>query len=262
MIGVFDSGLGGLTVVREIFRQLPGRKVVYFGDSARYPYGTKGTKLIRQYAVEDAEFLLAKGAEVIVVACNTVSAQAVETLRRHVDVPVFEVVTPAVRKAAAVTSGRVGVIGTRGTVGSGIYERKMSRLAPKAEVHSRACPLFVPLVEEGWVSKPETESIAKHYLHPLKLRQIDTLILGCTHYPFLRPTIARVMGKGVRLVDPAGETVRELAGYLQANPELDRRLRSGGGRSAFFASDSTEESARMATDWLKRDVRIRVASAG
>ncbi len=258
MIGVFDSGLGGLTVVREIFRQLPGRKVVYFGDTARTPYGTKSRELIRRYSVEDAEFLMSKGAKMIVVACNTVSAHGVDALKRHVDVPVFEVVTPAVERAADVTRGRVGVIGTRGTVGSGVYERKMRAIAPEAKVYSQACPLFVPLVEEGWAAKPEARSIAREYLRPLRLRKIDTLILGCTHYPFLRPMIREAAGRGVSLVDPARETVRRLASYLAEEPRLDQAVRRG--TNAFYVSDRTGHFAALASKWLGRKVIVRTAS--
>jgi len=260
MIGVFDSGLGGLTVVREIFRQLPGRKVVYFGDTARTPYGTKSRQLIRKYAVEDAEFLLSEGAKIIVVACNTVSAHGVDEIRKRFDVPIFEVVTPAVRKAASVSAGRVGVIGTRGTIGSGIYEKKMRQVAPDAQMFSGACPLFVPLVEEGWSHRPEALSIAKKYLRPLKLHKIDTLILGCTHYPFLRPVISRAMGRGVRLIDPARETVRDLAEHLKSDPALDAAARSG--RNAYYVSDRTEHFAKLASKWLGRPVSVRSASVG
>lgn len=258
MIGVFDSGLGGLTVVKEIFRQLPGRKVVYFGDTARTPYGTKSRQLIRKYAVEDAEFLMSKGAKAIVVACNTVSAHGVDELKRRVSVPVFEVVTPAVKKAADITAGRIGVIGTRGTVGSGVYERKMRAIAPEAKVFSEACPLFVPLVEEGWADKPEAGSIASDYLRPLKLHKIDTLILGCTHYPFLRRVIREAMGQETNLVDPARETVRELADYLALNPLLDEVVSRG--RNAFYVSDRTEHFAALASRWLGRPVSVHCAS--
>ena len=261
MIGVFDSGLGGLTVVREIWRQLPGRGVVYLGDTARTPYGTKSRRLIQGYSLQDADFLISKGAKVIVVACNTASAQAVETLRRHVDVPVFEVVTPAVNSAAALTSGRVGVIGTRGTVRSGVYERKMKRLSPRIKVFSSACPLFVPLVEEGWIKRSETVSIAKEYLRPLRLRRIDTLILGCTHYPFLRSVIPQAVGSEIRLIDPAHDTVAELAVYLKQHPELDAVLRIKRGTS-IYVSDLTEHFASLARDWLGRRLRVRSAEVG
>ncbi|MEA3248914.1 MAG: glutamate racemase [Patescibacteria group bacterium] len=258
MIGVFDSGLGGLTVVREIFRQLPGRKVVYFGDTARTPYGTKSRQLIRKYSVQDAEFLMSKGAKAIVVACNTVSAHGVDAVRRHVDVPVFEVVTPAVKKAAGVTRGRVGVVGTRGTVGSGIYEKKMRSLAPETKVYSEACPLFVPLVEEGWADKPEAGSIARDYLRPLKLRKIDTLILGCTHYPFLRHVIRKAVGSDMNLVDPAYETVQELAEYLKMNSSFDEVVSRGS--NTFYVSDRTEHFTELASKWLGRNVSVRAVS--
>jgi glutamate racemase len=258
MIGIFDSGLGGLTVAREVLRQLPGRRVVYFGDTARTPYGTKSRELIRQYALENAEFLLSKGAKVIVVACNTVSAHGVETLRRHVDVPVFEVVLPAVMRAATLTEGRVGVIGTRGTVMSGVYERKMRLIAPQVRVHSVACPLFVPLVEEGWVSRRETQSIAAEYVRPLRLARIDTLILGCTHYPFLRSVIRQAIGEDVQLIDPAQDTVSEMAGYLKQHPALDRQLRSRQPHQ-FYVSDRTQQFVDLANEWLGREVQVFAA---
>jgi glutamate racemase len=258
MIGVFDSGLGGLTVVREIYRQLPDRKVVYFGDTARTPYGTKSAELIKKYAMEDAAMLVDRGAKMLVVACNTVSAHGVDELRQAFGIPVFEVVTPAVAQALAVTKGRVGVIGTRGTVGSGIYERKMKELEPEVEVHSDACPLFVPLVDEGWAETEEAVSIASRYLNPLKLRQIDTLILGCTHYPFLQPVIRKAIGDKVSLVDPARETVRMLSRYLESRPELDAEARTG--NDTFFVSDRTDHFARLASEWLGREVDVRIAS--
>ncbi|KPJ85540.1 glutamate racemase [Parcubacteria bacterium SG8_24] len=258
MIGIFDSGLGGLTVVKEVFRQLPGRRVVYFGDTARTPYGTKSRRLIGRYAVQDAEFLLEQGAEVIVVACNTASAQAMDVLSSRIRVPVFEVVTPAVRAAAGITRGKVGIIGTRGTVGSGIYGRKMREMSPEVEVMAAPCPLFVSLVEEGWTEKPETLMIAKRYLNPLRLHGIDTLILGCTHYPFLRQVIGEAAGPEVRLVDPAAETAAELRRFLQEHPELDRRLRGEDHR--FFASDRTEQFSQLASAWLGRETDLREAT--
>lgn len=258
MIGVFDSGLGGLTVVKELFRQLPGRDILYFGDTARTPYGTKGRDVVRRFAVQDAEFLTAHGAKAIIIACNTVSAQAVDEVRRAVDVPVFEVVSPAVARAAKVTKGRVGVIGTRGTVKSGVYAEKMRIAAPDVEIFAESCPLFVPLVEEGWLRKPETATIAKTYLRPLRLRRIDTLILGCTHYPFLKPYIARAVGSGVKLVDPARETVAAFAQHLAAHPELDDVLPKND-RHRFFASDRTDHFAAIASRWLGRPIILEKA---
>jgi glutamate racemase len=256
MIGVFDSGLGGLTVVKELMKRLPGRGVVYFGDNARYPYGGKSGALITQYAIENTEFLRAQGAKVLVVACNTASAHAVAALReRFPDMPVYEVVGPALARAAAISEGRVGVIATTGTVESGVYERGMSSLRPEATVFSQACPLFVPLVEEGWVGKPETESIASTYLLPLHSQDIETLILGCTHYPFLRRTIAKIMGPHVRLIDPAIELVNELQRRLVADHAFDAMLTKHAGYR-FHASDRTARFERIATEWLGTDVRL------
>jgi len=258
MIGVFDSGLGGLTVVKEIFRQLPGYGVVYFGDTARMPYGNKSPRIVARYALQDAEFLVSQGARVIVVACNTASALAIDELRQHIKVPIFEVVSPAVERAVQVTKGRVGVIGTRGTVQSGVYAEKMNRLSPATRTFAAACPLFVPLVEEGWLSRPETLRIAKRYLSPLRLRKVDSLILGCTHYPFLKPVVSRVMGRRVTLVDPARETVARLKWYLGSKPDLDRRMDRGGSRR-FFVSDRTEQFSSLASHWLGGRINLEEA---
>ncbi|MFH2063095.1 MAG: glutamate racemase [bacterium] len=231
---------------------------IYFGDTARFPYGTKSRRVIQKYSLQNADFLLSKGVKLIVVACNTASAQAVDVLRRHVDVPVFEVITPAVHNAVDLTGGRIGVIGTRGTVRSGVYERKIGRLSPQTKVFSTACPLFVPLVEEGWVRHPETASIAREYISPLRLRRIDTLILGCTHYPFLRSIIQKAIGPEVRLVDPAHDTVAGLSDYLDSHPELDAALRSRH-EISIYVSDLTDRFADLAANWLGRPVRVRTA---
>lgn len=258
MIGVFDSGLGGLTVAREIERQLPGRGIIYFGDTARTPYGTKSKSVVSAFAVQDAEFLVCHGAKVIVVACNTASALAMEAIRKRIRVPIFEVVTPAVAKAAAITGGRIGVIGTRATIKSGIYEREMRKLLPKVRVSAVACPMFVPLVEEGMLEHPATRAIANDYLRPLRSQHIDTLILGCTHYPFLRPTISKAIGAKVELVDPAKETAAALKYYLVAHPDLDRRLRRDQ-RRRFYVSDRTEHFAAIASKWLGRRITLKEA---
>lgn len=259
MIGVFDSGLGGLTVVRELFRQLPGYDITYFGDTARLPYGTKGPDVIRRFAVQDTEFLLDRGAQAIIVACNTVSSVAVDAVRaRAKDVPVFEVITPAVRAAAGRTKGKVGIIGTSGTVASGIHAREMALEAPDVKVFAQACPLFVPLVEEGWMRRPETASIANEYLRPLRLRRIDTLILGCTHYPFLKPVIAKAAA-GATLVDPARETVAAFARYVEEHAGL-RTCLPRGDRHQFFVSDRTSHFAKIASRWLGREIDLQNAT--
>ncbi len=253
MLALFDSGLGGLTVVREMFRQLPGYDTIYFGDTARVPYGSKSPEVIRRFAAQNTDFLLSKGAKAVVIACNTVSALAADVVRKHAKgVPVFEVVSPAVAKAAEVTKGRVGVIGTRGTVASGVYTEKMAKIAPKVKVFGQPAPLFVPLVEEGWAGSKEAASIANEYLRPLRLRRIDTLILGCTHYPFLKQCIAK-SAPGVRLVDPAQQTVAAVARYLEANPSFRKSL-SKKNRHLFYASDTSAHSQDIASRWLGRRI--------
>ncbi|MFZ5563848.1 MAG: glutamate racemase, partial [Thermodesulfobacteriota bacterium] len=182
MIGIFDSGLGGLTVARAVMDELAGYDILYFGDTARTPYGAKSAQTVIKYALENTELLLARGAKMVVMACNTASSVATEEIVSRFDIPVFEVITPAVNLAAGLSkTGVIGVIGTRATVNSGVYEKKILQQRPDARVWSQACPLLVPLVEEGWLKKPETAMIVKKYLHPLKTRQVDTLILGCTH---------------------------------------------------------------------------------
>ncbi|MDY6955078.1 MAG: glutamate racemase, partial [Thermodesulfobacteriota bacterium] len=195
MIGVFDSGIGGLTVVRALSQHLPEYSILYFGDTARTPYGTKSPETVVQYAIEDAHILLERGAQLLVVGCNTASSVATNALRDRFDVPIFEVISPAVHQAVSQSRvKRVGVIGTRATVNSGVYEAHIKAERPDMEVYSAACPLLVPLVEEGWLKRGETRRIVKKYLHPLKMRQIDMLILGCTHYPPLKDIIQAKIG--------------------------------------------------------------------
>ncbi|MCP4215293.1 MAG: glutamate racemase, partial [bacterium] len=202
MIGVFDSGIGGLTVVRALFEKLPGYDIVYFGDTARTPYGSKSPGTLVEYAIEDTRFLIEKGAKLIVMACNSASSVATEDVSKEFDVPIFEVVTPAAKLSVETTrAGSIGVIGTRATINSGIYEKKIRQIDPEIRIYPASCPLLVPLVEEGWLKRPETVMIVKKYLHPLKVRQIDTLILGCTHYPILKKIIQRKIGKKVSLID-------------------------------------------------------------
>jgi len=214
-IGVFDSGLGGLTVVRELVARLPGESLIYFGDTARLPYGNKSPRAIRRFAREAAYFLLTQRVKMLVVACNTATAHALDALREEVPVPVVGVIEAGARSAHHATrSGRIGVIGTPGTIASGAYDRAVRCLRPQVEVFAQACPMFVPLVEEGMVDHPAAELIALDYLHPLTEVGIDTLVLGCTHYPMLRPLIAGVLGPGVRLIDSAEETALDVAGRV------------------------------------------------
>jgi glutamate racemase len=218
-IGVFDSGIGGLTVLREIVRALPGQSIVFLGDTARVPYGTRGVEVIAGFADELAGFLMQHDVQYLVAACNTISSTCLEQLQQRLPVPVLGVVEPAVSTAVARTkSGKIGVIGTRATVSSGFYESRIKAADPAIEVSSQACPLFVPLAEEGMLDAEATRLIAAGYLAPLRGKGIDTLILGCTHYPLLRSIIEDVMGPGVALVDSAAPTAEELA----------RRLSEGG----------------------------------
>src|SRR4051812_11279781 len=214
-IGVFDSGIGGLTVAHEVIRQLPHESIVYFGDTARVPYGPKSPDTVRRYSREIAAFLRDQGVKGIVIACNTATAHALETLRSEMDMPVIGVVEPGARAAVAATrQGHIGVIGTAGTIKSGAYERAIRALDPNVMVTPRACPLFVPLVEEGWIDHEATRLVAREYLEPMLEAEIDTLVLGCTHYPLLKPLLREVLGPSVRLIDSAEETAAETARTL------------------------------------------------
>ncbi|MBI5072112.1 glutamate racemase [Candidatus Falkowbacteria bacterium] len=262
MIGVFDSGVGGLTVVREIFKKLPDYKIIYFGDTARTPYGTKSKETIIKYAREDAKFLLDHGAKIIVIACNTASAVAADILRKESGVPVFEVIMPAVRAALSATKkGKIGVIGTRATVSSGVYETMIKKDNQGIQVISQPCPLLVPLVEEAWLNQPETKKIVRKYLQPLKNQQIDTLILGCTHYPVLKNIIKSRIGKKVVLVDSAEEVVRELKEFLAKNSGVEKSLGKDGSHK-FYVSDLTPQVPKIAEKLLGRVVKMEKVEVG
>ncbi|MGH7562757.1 MAG: glutamate racemase [Gemmatimonadales bacterium] len=217
-IGIFDSGLGGLTVAHAIFARLPHDSTVYFGDTARVPYGPKSGQTVRRYSQEIMEWLLAQRVKAIVVACNTSTAHALEALQAASPVPVIGVIEPGARAAVEASGGRpIGVIGTAGTIGSGAYERAIHRLAPGAVVATRACPLFVPLVEEGWFDHEATRLVAEEYLAPIRSRGVGTLVLGCTHYPLLKRLLSETMGADVRLIDSAEETASAVATALTAH---------------------------------------------
>ncbi len=256
MIGIFDSGLGGLTVVREVMAQLPGYDLIYFGDTARTPYGSKSPATVIQYAVQIAEWLLANGARVIVTACNTASSVATEALRQRFQVPVFEVVSPAARLVIRNPRIRsVGVIGTRATINSGVYKKMIKAERPEIKVYSRACPLLVPLVEEGWLKKPETKRIVKKYLYPLRLKQIDTLILGCTHYPILKDIIQIKIGKRIRIIDSSQAIAEAIKNFLRDHPETEEML-SRNSDHRIYVSDITEHFKEIAQDILRIPVRL------
>jgi glutamate racemase len=248
-VGVFDSGIGGLTVVRELMRQLPDESIIYFGDTARVPYGPKSPDTVRRYSREISHFLLGEGVKAVVVACNTATAHALPTLRQELTVPVIGVVEPGARAAVAATrGGAVGVIGTLGTINSGAYERAIHALAPAARITARACPLFVPLVEEGWLDKQATRLVAQEYLTPLAEAHVDTLVLGCTHYPLLKPLLAEVLGNAVRLIDSAEETAAETARALAV-----AGIQAPSGARAvhrFVASDAPDQFLRLSQRFL------------
>lgn len=252
-IGVFDSGFGGLTVVREIMRQIPNEKIIYFGDTARVPYGSKSKETVTRFSRQITNFLKTQNVKTIVVACNTASAYALDELEKETDIPMIGVVKPGAKVAAETTrNGKVGVIATAATIGSDIYTTYIQQIKPEVMVTGKACPLFVPLVEEGLLEDPVTDEIASRYLLELIDIDIDTLILGCTHYPLIRETIARTMGEKVTLVNPAYETARELKILLEKNGILqDKKPDLGENRYQFFVSDGAEKFQTFANSILK-----------
>jgi glutamate racemase len=259
-IGIFDSGIGGLTVLKAVRDRLPNESVIYLGDTARVPYGTKSRLTIERYAIEDAAFLIEKGVKMIVVACNTASAMARESLRRDFNIPFLTVLGPGARAAARATrTGRIGVIATEATIDSGAYERAIREAhqnlsgAGQVEVFSRACPLFVPLVEEGETESQVVRLMAEQYLAPLRKRQVDTLVLGCTHYPLLKEVIQETMGDGVALIDSAEAVAEETAqlleqaGWLNTNSEVEE--------SRFYVTDAASRFHRIAERILGAPLR-------
>ncbi len=250
-IGVFDSGLGGLTVVKELISMLPGESIVYFGDTARVPYGTRSKETIIKYALQDARFLLSKDVKAIVVACGTVSSVALDCLQGSFDIPVIGVVNPTSKAAAAATvNKKAGIIGTVGTIKAGAFEKELKRQHSEINVVSQACPLFVPLVENGFLSNDAVYYIANEYLSPLKQKGVDTIILGCTHYPLLKGVISDIMGKGATLIDCAVPTAGEVAETLKS-----LNIMSGSDpQYSFFISDTADEFCEFANMFLSRQV--------
>ena len=252
-IGVFDSGVGGLTVAREIMRQMPKERIIYFGDTARVPYGTKSKETVTRFSKQIARFLQSHQVKTIVVACNTASAYAIEELEAELDIPVIGVVKPGARMAADMTrNGKIGVIATEGTIGSGLYSKYIKSLREDATIYGKACPLFVPLVEEGLWEDPVTVEIARRYLTELIDLDIDTLILGCTHYPLIRSTIGSIMGEGVTLVNPAYETAVALKKLLAEKNLLNEvKPPLGSNPYQFYVSDGAEKFKQFANSIIK-----------
>lgn len=252
-IGIFDSGIGGLTVLRALHKLLPDESLIYLGDTGRTPYGNKSPDVVQRYSVENTEFLVEKNVKLLVVACNTASAVALDTLQERFDaLPVVGVIEPGAAAAAAATRNRkVGVIGTEATIRSGEYTRALRRRRSDLEIYTRACPLFVPLAEEGWVDNPVAQQAADAYLGSLTRSGIDTLILGCTHYPLLRGVIRSAMGRGVRLIDSGVATAAAVREVLAARGLL-RRARAG--HASFFVTDAPERFVKVGARFLGAQV--------
>lgn len=251
-VGVFDSGVGGLTVAREIMRQLPNEKIVYFGDTARVPYGSKSKNTIIKYSKQIIRFLRTKGVKAIVVACNTASAMALEEIQPETDIPIIGVIKPGAKTAVEKTKNkRIGIIGTEATIRSDIYKDIICEKDSSVTVVGKPCPLFVPLVEEGWIKDPVTREVAKRYLDYFRQENIDTLVLGCTHYPLLRNTIGEVMGGSVTLVNPAYETAVSLRALLQEkNLAAGNEHRYEGNMYEFYVSDTADKFKQFANSIL------------
>jgi len=253
-IGVFDSGLGGLTVVKELIHHLPNERIVYFGDTARVPYGTKSGDTIIRYSREIVKALLKYKVKMVVVACNTASSLALDVLKKEFDLPILGVIDPGARKAVAITRNKkVGIIATSSTIKSGRYARKIVQLDKRITVTSQSCPLFVPLVEEGWFDHAVTYQVAQQYLSDMKKKKVDTLILGCTHYPLLKGVLHNVMGAKVQLVDSAQEVALQVKEELTRGQLLRTRLRPG--QHTFIVSDETEQFQRLALRFLGGGVK-------
>lgn len=245
-IGIFDSGIGGLTVMQAIQKSAPFVDIVYFGDTAKLPYGEKSCETVKQYAIENAEFLLSQGVDLLVIACNTATAFALEAVQERFSIPVVGVVEPGARCAAAATqNGRIAVIGTKGTVHSKAYEREIHRINPDLKVISQACPLFVPLVEEGWIDHPATRLVTEEYIKPLLEADIDTLVLGCTHYPLLASIIRHYCGESIAIVDSASSCANAVKALLDQRPQEDRMQ-----FTKYFVSDDPEKFRRVGTKLL------------
>ncbi len=237
MIGLFDSGVGGLTVAKEVLALLSEYEIIYFGDTARLPYGTKQAGLIKKWSQENIEWLIGQGAEIIIIACHTASSWAYDFLKIGAAKPIFDVVNPSIAEALTTTqNGRIGIIGTPGTIASGIYPRKIEKISRHTQLYLKACPLFVPIIEEGWMHKPGTKEIAQEYLSYLADQKIDTMILGCTHYPLLLDVIQEIVGPGVKIINPARALVGKIKDFLEKNQDIEKRIKKGQNHRFFFSS--------------------------
>ena len=261
MIGVFDSGFGGLTVLKEFLRVLPEYDYVYLGDNARTPYGNKSDEVIYNYTREALDFLFKEGCEIVILACNTASAKALRKIQQdflpesYPDRRVLGIVVPAVETAVMLSrDNKLGVIGTTVTINSGVYKKELEKLRADLKIFQEACPLLVPLIEEDWAHKPEGRMILKKYLRPLKIKKIDTLILGCTHYPSLTKDIVRIMGKNVKIINPAVVTAEKLADYLTKHEKIKNKL-SKNGKLVFYTTDDVNKFKEIGRKILGREIK-------
>ena len=253
-IGIFDSGIGGLTVLKEIRRESPREDIVYFGDTAHVPYGTKSKETITKFSIENVNFLQSFGVKLVIVACNTASSLSLDALKEKFAMPLIGVIEPGARQALRKTkNGRIGIIGTKATIGSGTYEACLKRLDSAVKVYSESCPLFVPFVEEGWLDGDVVSKVARTYLDQLKSFKIDTLILGCTHYPLLAPVIQKILGDNVRLVNSAEETAKEARQLLEKLKIRETRKKSGA-QTRFYVSDEPEQFRNLGERFLGRSI--------
>ena len=255
-IGVFDSGVGGLTVAREIMRQIPNERIVYFGDTARVPYGSKSKETVTKYSRQIIRFLQTENVKAIVIACNTASAFALDTMQKEFDLPIIGVVKPGAKMAAQTTkNGKVGLIGTEGTIRSGVYAEFIKSFKPDVEVIGKACPLFVPLVEEGMWHDTITDQMAQRYLESLKQQDIDTLIMGCTHYPLLMNSIVRNVPDGVRVMPQGTYVADSLNSYLQRHPDIEANI-TRGGKCHYLTTESEDRFAESAQIFLHEKINV------
>jgi glutamate racemase len=260
-IGIFDSGIGGLTVLKEIVRKLPQENIIYLGDTARVPYGIRSPETVTRYSFENTQFLLSQEIKMLVIACNTASAISLGEVKKEYPLPVVGVLEPGARAAVSATKSRkIGIIGTEATIGSGAYEKEIVRLAPDVTVFSLACPLFVPLAEEGWTDNDVAELVAEKYLSPLRSSGIDTLVLGCTHYPLLKSVIGRAVGEAITLIDSATETAKEVADVLEKLKWRGNRTHEGSRK--FYVTDTPARfekiGKRFLGDALLRAEQVKV----
>lgn len=252
-IGVFDSGIGGLTVVKEVMDILPNEDIIYFGDTARVPYGNKSKDTIEKFSLQICRFLETKNVKAIVIACNTASAYALKEVREKFDIPILGVISPGAKEAVKNTrNNKIGIIGTEGTVSSGAYSNKINEIKENINIFSTPCPLFVPIVEEGWSEKEASYMIASEYLDSIKKSEVDTLVMGCTHYPLLNNVVQKIMGEDVLLVNPAKETAVELKNVLESLKSTNPKKEIG--EYNFYVSDNSKRFVKVGENFLNKKI--------